>query len=89
MLRRNWFNVSDAIECSEKFVWRKEARNTKVLLVANTSDERGEILLYNGCRSFPSPAKTAFSLMLHVVKSQISGARNVKMLLVANPSDEK
>ena len=41
VLRRNWFNVSDTIECSEKFVWRKEARNTKVLPIANTGDERG------------------------------------------------
>ena len=88
MLRRNWFNVSDGASAA-RTLCGFEARNTKVLLVANTSDECGEILLYNGCRSFPSPAQNAFSLMLYVVKSQISGARNVKMLLVANPSDEK
>ena len=46
-------------------------KNTKVILVANTSDESGEILLYNGCWSFPSPAQTAFSLLLPAVKSQI------------------
>ena len=72
MLRRNWFNVSDAIECSEKFVWRKEARNTKVLLVANTSDERG--------RSFPSPvAKSQILLEIRCKKRD--------MVLVANPSE--
>ena len=47
VFKQNWFIYQDAIECSEVVVWRFEATNTKVLLVANTNDVQGEILLYN------------------------------------------
>ena len=47
VFKQNWFIYQDAIECSEVVVWIFEATNTKVLLVANTNDVQGEILLYN------------------------------------------